>query len=157
MTRGHGYVSSADLAGYHAVWREPLTGNWAGYRVITAPLPSSGGIALLSLLGMKADLAPAFAGVALNSPQYVHLLAEIEKRVFADRADYLGDPDFVNAPVAGAARTCLPGAARGGGEHAASHADRRGARRTCHAPQHHALLHHRCQRQRGLEHLHTER
>jgi gamma-glutamyltranspeptidase/glutathione hydrolase len=99
MARGQGHVSAADLAAYRAVWREPLTGEWAGYQVITAPLPSSGGITLLSMLAMKADLAPAFAGVPLNSAQYVHLLAEIEKRVFADRADYLGDPDFSNAPV----------------------------------------------------------
>jgi gamma-glutamyltranspeptidase / glutathione hydrolase len=99
MARGHGHISAADLTAYHAIWREPLAGDWAGYHVITAPLPSSGGIALLSLLAMKADLAPAFAGVSLNSPQYVHLLAEIEKRVFADRADYLGDPDFVSSPV----------------------------------------------------------
>ncbi|MBS0577733.1 MAG: gamma-glutamyltransferase [Proteobacteria bacterium] len=101
MARGQGHVSAADLAAYRAVWREPLLGQWAGYQVITAPLPSSGGITLLSMLAMKADLAPAFAGVGLNSAQYVHLLAEIEKRVFADRADYLGDPDFVAAPVAG--------------------------------------------------------
>jgi gamma-glutamyltranspeptidase / glutathione hydrolase len=100
MARGHGHISAADLAGYRAVWREPLAGDWAGYHLITAPLPSSGGIALLSLLAMKADLAAAFAGVGLNSPQYVHLLAEIEKRVFADRADYLGDPDFVPSPAA---------------------------------------------------------
>ncbi len=99
MARSHGHVTTADLAGYHAVWREPLTGDWAGYHIITAPLPSSGGIALLSLLAMKADLGAAFSGVPLNSPQYVHLLAEIEKRVFADRADYLGDPDFVPSPV----------------------------------------------------------
>jgi gamma-glutamyltranspeptidase/glutathione hydrolase len=100
MARSHGHVSRADLAAYRAVWREPLAGDWAGYRVITAPLPSSGGIALLSMLTMKADLAAAFAGVALNSAQYVHLLAEIEKRVFADRAAYFGDPDFQPAPVA---------------------------------------------------------
>ena len=100
MARGQGHVSAADLAAYRAVWREPLLGQWAGYQVITAPLPSSGGITLLSMLAMKADLAPAFAGAQLNSAQYVHLLAEIEKRVFADRADYLGDPDFVSAPVA---------------------------------------------------------
>ncbi len=99
MATGHGHISARDLADYHAIWREPLTGDWAGFRVITAPLPSSGGIALLSLLAMKADLAPAFSGVALNSPQYVHLLAEIEKRVFVDRAEYLGDPDFYNSPV----------------------------------------------------------
>jgi gamma-glutamyltranspeptidase/glutathione hydrolase len=99
MKRSHGYIARADLAAYRAVWREPLQGNWAGYRVITAPLPSSGGIALLSMLAMKADLAAKFAGVPLNSPQYVHLLAEIEKRVFADRASYFGDPDFQPAPV----------------------------------------------------------
>jgi gamma-glutamyltranspeptidase / glutathione hydrolase len=100
MTRNHGHITGADLAAYRAIWREPLTGDWAGYRVITAPLPSSGGIALLSMLAMKQDLAAAFAGVTLNSAQYVHLLAEIEKRVFADRAEYLGDPDFYRAPVA---------------------------------------------------------
>ena len=100
MQREHGHVSRSDLSAYRALWREPLSGEWAGYRVITAPLPSSGGIALLSMLAMKADLAPAFKGVALNSAQYVHLLSEIEKRVFADRADYLGDPAFHAAPVA---------------------------------------------------------
>ena len=100
MARSHGHISARDLAAYRPVWREPLEGNWAGYHVITAPLPSSGGIALLSLLTMRADLAQAFAGVPLNSAQYVHLLAEIEKRVFADRASYLGDPDFTAAPVA---------------------------------------------------------
>ncbi|HYL01052.1 MAG TPA: gamma-glutamyltransferase [Steroidobacteraceae bacterium] len=100
MARGHGYVTAADLAAYRPVWREPLEGDWAGYRVITAPPPSSGGIALLSLLAMKADLAGAFAGLPLNSAQYVHLLAELEKRVFADRAVSLGDPDFSPAPVA---------------------------------------------------------
>ena len=100
MARSGGHVSASDLTDYRPVWRAPLEGDWAGYHVITAPLPSSGGIALLSLLTMKADLAPDFAGVPLNSAQYVHLLAEIEKRVFADRADYLGDPDFSTAPVA---------------------------------------------------------
>jgi gamma-glutamyltranspeptidase/glutathione hydrolase len=99
MTRDHGHITFSDLAAYRAVWRAPLEGDWAGYHVITAPLPSSGGILLLSMLAMKADLAAAFAGVAQNSPQYVHLLAEIEKRVFADRGDYLGDPDFHPAPV----------------------------------------------------------
>jgi gamma-glutamyltranspeptidase / glutathione hydrolase len=99
MERTGGYISAKDLTDYRPVWREPLIGEWAGYRVITAPLPSSGGIILLSLLQMKQDLAPAFAGVPQNSPQYVHLLAEIEKRVFADRAQYLGDPSFYPGPV----------------------------------------------------------
>ena len=100
MARSHGQIGAADLEAYRAVWRKPLEGEWAGYHVITAPLPSSGGIMLLSMLTMKADLAPAFAGVPLNSAQYVHLVAEIEKRVFSDRASYLGDPDFAEAPVA---------------------------------------------------------
>ena len=100
MECSHGHITRADLADYRAVWREPLSGEWAGYNVITAPLPSSGGIALLSLLAMKKALAAAFAGVAPNSSQYVHLLAEMEKRVFADRAEYLGDPDFHPVSVA---------------------------------------------------------
>jgi gamma-glutamyltranspeptidase/glutathione hydrolase len=100
MARTHGHIAAADLEAYRAVWRKPLEGEWAGYHIITAPLPSSGGIVLLSMLSMKADLAPAFSSVPLNSAQYVHLVAEIEKRVFADRASYLGDPDFTDAPVA---------------------------------------------------------
>ncbi|MDR3509097.1 MAG: gamma-glutamyltransferase [Caulobacteraceae bacterium] len=101
MARGRpGLISKADLAAYKPLWREPIVGDWRGFRLVTAPPPSSGGIALLQMLAMKQDAAPLFAGVALNSPQYVHLVSEIEKRVFADRAQYLGDPDFVKVPVA---------------------------------------------------------
>ena len=101
MGRGpvKGIITKADLASYKAVWREPVRASWNGFDVITAPPPSSGGIALIQLLSMKSILAPAFEGVAHNSPQYIHLLAEIEKRVYADRAEYLGDPDFVKVPV----------------------------------------------------------
>ncbi|PTT75952.1 gamma-glutamyltranspeptidase, partial [Pseudomonas sp. HMWF010] len=95
-----GLIRPEDLAGYKAVWREPLVGRWRDLRVITAPPPSSGGIALLQLLGLKDRLTLPFTGVALNSPQYLHLVSEIEKRVFADRAEYLGDPDFVSVPTA---------------------------------------------------------
>ena len=97
---GGGLISRADLAGYKVAWRAPVQGDWRGYHVITAPPPSSGGIALMQLLAMKADDAALFAGVGLNTPQYLHLVAEIEKRVFADRAEYLGDPDFATVPVA---------------------------------------------------------
>jgi len=101
MGRGavKGLITKADLAGYKAVWRAPVTAQWRGYDVITAPPPSSGGIALMQMLLMKQDLASKFKGVGLNDPQYIHLLAEIEKRVYADRAEYLGDPDFVTVPV----------------------------------------------------------
>ncbi|MGB6306935.1 MAG: gamma-glutamyltransferase [Steroidobacteraceae bacterium] len=102
MSRGtvKGLITHADLQNYKAVWREPIEGQWQGFTVITAPPPSSGGIALLQMLDMKADDAKLFAGQRLNSAQYLHLLAEIEKRVFADRAAYLGDPDFVKVPIA---------------------------------------------------------
>jgi gamma-glutamyltranspeptidase/glutathione hydrolase len=102
MSRGpvKGLITHADLDGYKAVWREPIEAQWKGFTVITAPPPSSGGIALLQMLDMKADDAKLFADQPLNGAQYVHLLAEIEKRVFADRATYLGDPDFIQVPVA---------------------------------------------------------
>jgi len=101
---GPGIITKNDLAGYKAVWRSPVTGDWRGFQVITAAPPSSGGIALMQLLRMKQEAAPLFKGVALNSPQYMHLVSEIEKRVFADRAQYLGDPDFVKVPVAALAQ-----------------------------------------------------
>ena len=97
--RGHGLITKEDLHEYKAVWREPVQADWNGYHVITAPPPSSGGVGLVQLLKMKADLAPDFKDVPLNSAQYVHLIAEIEKRVFADRAQYMGDPDFYKVPV----------------------------------------------------------
>ncbi|SDV50131.1 gamma-glutamyltransferase [Chitinasiproducens palmae] len=98
--RGHGLIDRRDLANYKAVWRAPIQASWQGYDVITAPPPSSGGIGLVQLLKMKAARAADFQNVELNSPQYIHLLAEIEKRVFADRAQYLGDPDAYKVPVA---------------------------------------------------------
>jgi gamma-glutamyltranspeptidase/glutathione hydrolase len=98
--QGHGLITKRDLQEYRAVWRQPILADWNGYRVITAPPPSSGGIGLVQLLKMKADLQPFFKGAPLNSAQYVHLDAEIEKRVFADRAQYLGDPDFSKVPIA---------------------------------------------------------
>ncbi|HLZ75261.1 gamma-glutamyltransferase [Phenylobacterium sp.] len=102
MSRGpaHGLISRTDLSGYKVAWRAPIEGEWKGFHVITAPPPSSGGIALLQMLAMKADDEALFKGVPLNSPQYLHLISEIEKRVFADRAEYLGDPDFWKVPVA---------------------------------------------------------
>ncbi|AOJ04840.1 MULTISPECIES: gamma-glutamyltransferase [Burkholderia] len=100
MKKDGGLITKQDLVQYKAVWRQPIQASWNGYRVITAPPPSSGGIGLVQLLKMKADRKADFDGVTLNSPQYVHLIAEIEKRVFADRAQYLGDPDFYKVPVA---------------------------------------------------------
>ncbi|WP_322014762.1 gamma-glutamyltransferase [Paraburkholderia sp. J12] len=100
MKQGGGLITKRDLQEYKAIWRQPVEASWNGYEVITAPPPSSGGVGLVQLLKMKAMLAPQFKDVSLNSPQYIHLIAEIEKRVFADRAQYLGDPDFYKVPVA---------------------------------------------------------
>jgi gamma-glutamyltranspeptidase/glutathione hydrolase len=95
MERSNGLITLEDLDSYEAVWREPLRSNWRQYEVISAPPPSSGGFAVIQLLKMKDYIAHYFEGVPHNSPQYIHLVAEMEKRVFADRAEYMGDPDFV--------------------------------------------------------------
>ncbi|MDF3193337.1 gamma-glutamyltransferase [Pseudomonas sp. 1928-m] len=99
MQRDGGLISAKDLQSYRAEWREPMRIDWQGNTLYTAPLPSSGGIALAQLIGIKEQRAADFKGVELNSSRYIHLLAEIEKRVFADRADYLGDPKFSDVPV----------------------------------------------------------
>jgi len=99
MARGNGLITHEDLAQYEAKWREPVRADWREYTVLSAPLPSSGGFALVQLLKIRDFIAQEFEGVELNSPQYVHLVAEIEKRVFADRAEYLGDPEFVDDPL----------------------------------------------------------
>lgn len=99
MQRGDGLITHEDLDNYKAVWREPLQADWRGYTVVSAPLPSSGGFALIQLLKIRDFIDHHFEGVPHNSTQYVHLVAEIEKRVFADRAEYLGDPDFVDSRI----------------------------------------------------------
>ena len=99
MERNGGLISHDDLVRYQAIWREPLRGKWRDYDVLSAPPPSSGGFAVIQLLRIKDFLAHEFEGVQHNSPQYIHLVAEIEKRVFADRAEYLGDPDYVDVPM----------------------------------------------------------
>jgi gamma-glutamyltranspeptidase/glutathione hydrolase len=96
---GHGLVTRADLLQYKAVWRQPLAANWNGYQVLTAPPPGSGGVGLIQMLKMKADLKQAFDGLEVNSAPYIHLIAQIEDRVFADRQQYLGDPDSYKLPV----------------------------------------------------------
>jgi gamma-glutamyltranspeptidase/glutathione hydrolase len=97
--RDNGLLTARDLAEYKSVWRTPLVADWRGYKVITAPPPSSGGFAVIQLLKMKELLDDEFRGLAPNSAQYIHLIAEMEKRVFADRAEYFGDPDFVTVPI----------------------------------------------------------
>jgi len=98
MSKNGGIINEEDLANYQAKWRKPLVKKWRDYTVITAPPPSSGGLAILQWLTMY-DLVKGSNEYAHNSQDYMHLLSEIGKRVFADRAEYLGDPDFVDVPV----------------------------------------------------------
>ncbi|MBP5073423.1 gamma-glutamyltransferase [Pseudomonas chlororaphis] len=99
MQADKGLITKQDLQDYKVAWREPLQVNWRGNTLYTAPPPSSGGVALAQLMTIKEERTADFKGVELNSAKYIHLLAEIEKRVFADRADYLGDPEFSEVPV----------------------------------------------------------
>ncbi|QJX45663.1 gamma-glutamyltransferase [Hymenobacter taeanensis] len=98
MQRGNGIISKQDLLNYQPKWRTPLHGEYRGYDVLTFPPPSSGGVALLQMLQM---LEPYNLGKAgWHSPQATHWITEAERRVYADRATYLGDPDFGKVPVA---------------------------------------------------------
>lgn len=99
MQSSGGLISLKDLADYRAKWRAPLQSQWRNNTVLTAPPPSSGGFALIQLLSMRDYANKHFENVQHNAPTYIHLLAEIEKRVFADRAAYLGDPDYVEVPM----------------------------------------------------------
>lgn len=97
MQRGGGIISKQDLENYSAVWREALAANVGPYRVISMPPPSSGGIALIQLLTIAQNYPLAEWG--FGTAPTAHLMIEAEKRVYADRATYLGDPDFVEVPV----------------------------------------------------------
>ena len=94
MKKSNGLITMEDLNAYEAVWRKPLRARWRDYEIISSPPPSSGGFAIIQLLKMKDYLQHYFIDLDHNSAQYIHLVAEMEKRVFADRAEYLGDPDF---------------------------------------------------------------
>lgn len=97
MKTGGGLISQADLNNYHSVWRKAITGSYKGYKVITMPPPSSGGIALLQLLCSVEPYPLNRWGH--NQDSTVRLITEAERRVYADRSKYLGDPDFYKVPV----------------------------------------------------------
>jgi gamma-glutamyltranspeptidase/glutathione hydrolase len=96
--KGGGFITAADLAAYEVKEREPVRGSYRGYDIISAPPPSSGGIALIEILNILEgfDLAK-FGNRSSNS---IHLGVEAFRRAFYDRADFLGDPDFSKVPVA---------------------------------------------------------
>ncbi len=98
MQKTNGLMTHDDLTNYHAKWRTPLAFDWRGYKVVTAPPPSSGGIAVAQWLGMVDTVLKTNIMPAHNSAPYLHMVSEAGKRVFADRAEYLGDPDFFDVP-----------------------------------------------------------
>jgi gamma-glutamyltranspeptidase / glutathione hydrolase len=98
MRRGGGLITEDDLAGYEARERAPIRGTYRGYEIISMPPPSSGGVALVEMLNILEGYDLSRSGH--NSAQYVHLLAEAMRRAFLDRARFLGDPDFVQPPIA---------------------------------------------------------
>ena len=107
MQANGGLITLDDLAHYQAKWRQPVMGQWKNRTIISAPPPSSGGIAIVQLLKMQALLEPKLnqeiqkakkEGISELAVK-THFYAELEKRVYADRAHYLGDPDFIDVPV----------------------------------------------------------
>ena len=99
MARSGGLITKADLAAYAAIERAPVAGTYRGHRVISMGPPSSGGIALLQLLNILEPFPLREYGH--NSSRTIHLVAEAARRVYADRSQWLGDPDFFDVPVAG--------------------------------------------------------
>lgn len=98
MKRGNGIIGYDDLKNYKAKWREPHQFNYKGYTIVSMPMPSSGGVLLHQMLKMVEDKPLPLYG--FNSPQSVQLMTEVERRAYADRAQYMGDADFYKVPVA---------------------------------------------------------
>ena len=93
-----GLITEADLAAYQVKERDPVVGHYRGYELLSAPPPSSGGIALVETLNILAPYDLSKLGD--RSAPEVHLIAEAYRRAYMDRTDYLGDPDFATIPVA---------------------------------------------------------
>ena len=99
MAKHGGIISLADLRNYKAIERTPLQGTYRNYTIVTAPPSSSGGIALLEMFGMLEGTGYEKGG--FGSASAIHYEAEAMRRAYADRNEYVGDPDFVKVPIAG--------------------------------------------------------
>jgi len=97
MRRGNGIITEYDLAGYSSLFRDPVSAVYREYKVTSASPPSGGGIILLQVLGMIEPYDLKQTG--FHAWQSVHLTVEAEKRAFADRSKFLGDPDYIEVPV----------------------------------------------------------
>ena len=92
MKKNGGLITKTDLEKYAAIERKPIKGTYKEYEIYSMPPPSSGGVALVEMMNML-ELVN-LDSIEFNSTDYVHLIAEVMRRAFADRAEYLGDPDF---------------------------------------------------------------
>lgn len=99
MEGGNGIITLEDLRDYQAIWRKPVIGNYRGYKVISMPPASSGGIALIQMLKSVEHFPLSKWGFQNDST--VQVMVEAQRRVYADRATYLGDPNFYNVPQEG--------------------------------------------------------
>ena len=97
MKGQNGLISKKDLKNYQAVWRTPIKSKYKNYQIIGMPPPSSGGVALAQLLQMVAPYSLNKWGPSSDST--IQVMVEAERRVYADRSKWLGDPDFVKVPV----------------------------------------------------------
>ena len=97
MKKNNGLITMADLASYKAIWRKPISGTYKDYHVYSMPPPSSGGIAIVQALNILEAIN--LSDIKHNSEDYIHIVSEATKFVYADRATYLGDTDFVTVPV----------------------------------------------------------
>jgi gamma-glutamyltranspeptidase/glutathione hydrolase len=96
MNRGIGLITHEDLLNYESKYRDPMTGSFKGYEIISMGLPSSGGTILIEMLNMLEKFS--LSDLGWNSSEYIHLLTEVERRAYADRAEHLGDSDYWTPP-----------------------------------------------------------
>ena len=97
MKKNGGLITIEDLKQYQAIWRNPVCGNFRKSKICSMPPPSSGGVNLLQMLNMIGDTNLKSWG--WHHPDAIHLIIEIMKIAYSDRAEYLGDPDFVKVPI----------------------------------------------------------
>ncbi len=97
MQEGHGLITKQDLMDYKPVWRPAVEGFYEGYKIISMPPPSSGGITLLQMLGLVQDYP--LSDYHFQGTDATHLMVEAERRAFSDRAKHLGDSDFYPVPI----------------------------------------------------------
>ena len=97
MKENDGLITEQDLLDYRSIWRDPIKGTYRGKTIVTMPPPSSGGIHLIQMLNILENFE--LGSYEHNSYQYVSLLSETMKYAYADRSEYLGDPDFFEVPI----------------------------------------------------------